>query len=839
MTRASAGALLALALLAGAPHAPASARPFTIEDLLGQESFGAQAVDPSGRWFVFEQRGPYDRFGRYDTAVLPSRAAGRLQVVDLLRRDAARRLLAEDPGPGVSLAAFSPSGDRLAIYQLRGRAWRLGVVTMATGAVRWFEAAPRAEGQGRALQWRSETELLVLSRTDGAAPPSYRTAWIADERLAPAWDAAARGEAARTVYGSGAYAGLRARATPTALLRLNAETGATVELARGPFRDLELAPDGQRVALLAEGPDIQPRPDGPVRGLAGSETEASRLILLDLRTGRAIAPCVDCDVLPQLLSWSPKGDALLLFARASGQTWPQGRLLRVRARDGRTTEVGRGLSPAIDTNPVVVRAGWMGDDPLLFARAGPAGGPSRADWYRLDPQGPVNLTASLKAPGKAILAAGARTLILLSDQRPWRVDSQGRTMRLSDRPMSQILATTRGTDGVRLSRAMGAAPWLAATENATTAQILRATPQGLQPFRRLTNLYGSVVGVSKRTGDVLVRQTGLRGVEAFVRLDRDGGLQPVATINRRLSETDPLRAEPISHRDLDGAPLTSWLFLPPRAPGSRPPPLIVRPYVGYAFPTAPRDPYLEGGFLQNLRMLVGHGYAVLAPSLPTPPSGETEPMHRLAERILAAEAAARAAPGLAGAYDPDRMAILGWSFGGYTTMAAITQTDRFRAAVAIDGVSDLTSYWSKLSLVRQLLPEEGYLSNWSTGTVESTQPRMGSPPWRERERYLRNSPLWAADRIRTPVLLIHGWRDPLSVAQSEAMYSALFRQNKDAQLAIYWGAGHQPTSPGDVADIWARTFTFLDAHLPFTPAGDAAAEPPPAAAHAPRTSSSP
>ena len=91
MKRATVSALVALALLAGAPHAPASARPFTIADLLSQESFGAQAVDPSGRWFVFEQRGPYDQFGRYDTAVLPSRAAGRLQVVDLDRDDVALR----------------------------------------------------------------------------------------------------------------------------------------------------------------------------------------------------------------------------------------------------------------------------------------------------------------------------------------------------------------------------------------------------------------------------------------------------------------------------------------------------------------------------------------------------------------------------------------------------------------------------------------------------------------------------------------------------------------------------------------------------------------------------
>ena len=53
----------------------------------------------------------------------------------------------------------------------------------------------------------------------------------------------------------------------------------------------------------------------------------------------------------------------------------------------------------------------------------------------------------------------------------------------------------------------------------------------------------------------------------------------------------------------------------------------------------------------------------------------------------------------------------------------------------------------------------------------------------------------------------------MPLSGSEAMYSALFRQGKDAMLVIYWGANHAATAPGDVRDVWARTFQFLDAHL--------------------------
>ena len=286
-----------------------------------------------------------------------------------------------------------------------------------------------------------------------------------------------------------------------------------------------------------------------------------------------------------------------------------------------------------------------------------------------------------------------------------------------------------------------------------------------------------------------------------------------AAVNGALSATDPMRIEPVRHTGDRGEPLVSWLFLPPRPAGTAPPPLIVNPYLGYDYSAGPRVLAMEDGFLGNLRMLTGHGYAVLMPSLPNPPAGLREPMDRVAERILAVEHAARDDPRLSGLFDHERQALLGWSFGGYTVMAALTQTDRFRAAVAISGISDLAAYWSNIPLGRAVAPEDGYGSNWATGTVEATQPQMGGPPWSDPARYQRNSPLWQADRIRTPLLLVHGWRDPIPYAGSQAMFSALFRQGKDAQLVTYWAAEHRMVSPGDVRDVWARTFAFLDAYL--------------------------
>jgi len=133
---------------------------------------------------------------------------------------------------------------------------------------------------------------------------------------------------------------------------------------------------------------------------------------------------------------------------------------------------------------------------------------------------------------------------------------------------------------------------------------------------------------------------------------------------------------------------------------------------------------VELGFFQNLRVLTGHGYAVLVPSLPNPPGGMTEPTDRLAERLLLSVQAATADPDLGPRIDPSRAALIGYSFGGYTVMAAITQTDRFEAAVEMDGISDLTPIGQGFPVFSEVEPEGGYSTNWHTGNVEATQPKM-------------------------------------------------------------------------------------------------------------------
>jgi dipeptidyl aminopeptidase/acylaminoacyl peptidase len=94
---------------------------------------------------------------------------------------------------------------------------------------------------------------------------------------------------------------------------------------------------------------------------------------------------------------------------------------------------------------------------------------------------------------------------------------------------------------------------------------------------------------------------------------------------------------------------------------------------------------------------------------------------------------------------------------------------------------------------------------------------MRAPPWADPERYLLNSPLMQAGRISTPLLIAVGEIDGSHLGQAEELFSALFRQDRDALLLTYWGEPHLFGSPGNVRDLYRRGLAFLDAHLAWTP----------------------
>ena len=211
----------------------------------------------------------------------------------------------------------------------------------------------------------------------------------------------------------------------------------------------------------------------------------------------------------------------------------------------------------------------------------------------------------------------------------------------------------------------------------------------------------------------------------------------------------------------------------------------------------------------NSQLLAARGYAVLIPSMPLGPADEpSEPSQALADGVLPAIDALVEA----GIADPDRLALMGHSFGGYATYGLITQTQRFRAAVALAGLADLVSLHGQFD-ARHRYDAYGHEHCAPMFLTESKPLRMDVPPWRDAERYVRNSPLFAADRVQTPLLIIQGDMDYVPLQQGEQFFNALYREGKRARFVRYWGEGHIIQSPANIRDMSQQIYGWFDEFL--------------------------
>ena len=163
-----------------------------------------------------------------------------------------------------------------------------------------------------------------------------------------------------------------------------------------------------------------------------------------------------------------------------------------------------------------------------------------------------------------------------------------------------------------------------------------------------------------------------------------------------------------------------------------------------------------------------------------------------------------------GIADDARIGLQGHSWSGYQAAWLVTQTDRFVAAAAGAPVSNMTSAYGGI--------------RWESGMsrqfqYEQTQSRLGTTLWNGRERYIENSPLFYADRVRTPILLLHGDADgAVPWEQSIEYYLALRRLGKDVSFVQYRGEGHHPQRYANKLDWATRLYDFFGHHLLGRPA---------------------
>jgi dipeptidyl aminopeptidase/acylaminoacyl peptidase len=244
---------------------------------------------------------------------------------------------------------------------------------------------------------------------------------------------------------------------------------------------------------------------------------------------------------------------------------------------------------------------------------------------------------------------------------------------------------------------------------------------------------------------------------------------------RRVTDANPwlrgltlAETRPVTAGDHDGVPVEGWVTTFD-GPNGRP--LVVSVHGGPHYPAGWR-------FSFEAQRLAARGYAVLTAN----PAGSGGYGRRFAtairggwggadwtslERLIDAVAAT---PGI----DAGRAAITGVSYGGYLSMWAVTRSARFCAAISEYGISDLLAEWGA----------EDDDGAWLTA-------ELGGPPWERPEVYVASSPIAAADRIRTPLLLIHADLDRnCPIGQSEHMLAALRSLGRDVEFVVIRGEGH-------------------------------------------------
>jgi len=172
---------------------------------------------------------------------------------------------------------------------------------------------------------------------------------------------------------------------------------------------------------------------------------------------------------------------------------------------------------------------------------------------------------------------------------------------------------------------------------------------------------------------------------------------------------------------LDGRPLVGWLILPPDYQEGQRYPMITWVYGGLTY-SAERPPTsIAAKDPTNVQLFAAHGYVVLLPSMPLEPFGRaSDPLLDLTNGVLPAVNKAVEL----GIADSPRVGVYGLSYGGYSVMALIGQTNRFRAAVSHAGFADLISFYGTLDA--RLRYDRDPLQYLSSATIESGQLRMAA-----------------------------------------------------------------------------------------------------------------
>jgi dipeptidyl aminopeptidase/acylaminoacyl peptidase len=311
-------------------------------------------------------------------------------------------------------------------------------------------------------------------------------------------------------------------------------------------------------------------------------------------------------------------------------------------------------------------------------------------------------------------------------------------------------------------------------------------------------------------------QTAVQPPEAFLtRLDRSGSAQ-VSHANRDLPDLPLGRTEVLQWRsDRDGRNIEGLLTYPVGYEAGKTYPLLLIIHGGpagvfnrtflastavstssgrHATTTYPLAAFAAEGYALlrcNVRGSSGYGKEFRHANHGDWGGGDFQDLMAGVDHVIAR-----------GIADPDRLGVMGWSYGGFMTTWVIGHTTRFRAASVGAGVSDLISFPGTADIA-------GFLPSY-----------FGGEPWDRPDAYREHSPITHVKGIRTPTLILHGEADErVPIGQGYELYNALKRQGCPVRMVVYPRAHHAIQEPKLLLDAMRRNLEWFERHLPPTGSG--------------------
>ena len=280
-------------------------------------------------------------------------------------------------------------------------------------------------------------------------------------------------------------------------------------------------------------------------------------------------------------------------------------------------------------------------------------------------------------------------------------------------------------------------------------------------------------------------------------------VSPVASYTpKRVTDINPQFAglrlgayETVTWKGADAWPMDGVLVKPPGYTAGRRYPTIVFIHGGPSGVNSKVfDPFWE--------LLAASGYVVFAPN-PRAGTGHGDKFYAANYRDFGGKDFQDIMRGVdhviaSGVSDAERLGVWGWSYGGYMTYWAITQTDRFKAAMSGAGMSNLTSFYGQSDIQ----------SVWGVSY-------MGKSPFDDPAIYRERSAITHVNKVKTPTLILYGEAEiRIPFAQGREFYVALRERGVPTQLVLYPREFHTIVEPDHERDTWERSIAWFDKYIP-------------------------